>query len=342
MIGRAGWIAAVAALMLAGCGESNDPIRATGSSTVHPFTQAVGEAFVRQQAGRPAPVVDSVGTGPGMTAFCAGGGGDTPDIADASRPITKAEFETCQKNGVGQIVEVRIGLDGVVLVQAQSGPALALTRKAIYLALAATPLGKPNTAKTWRDVDPRLPAVPIKVRGPAASSGTHDQFLQLVMEPGCFEAMPAAHELQAKNDPQFDRLCRTTRTDGPYIVGGEDYAATVRTTAADPQAIAILGYSYLEANATTLRGLSIDGVAPDQTAIASGKYSGGRTLFLYVKRSHLKSKPDLQTFLNLYATMWNPNGPLAKIGLIPMSDSARQSSLSAITNGEPMDGQSLF
>ena len=342
MIGRPGWLAGALALALTGCGASNAPIQVTGSATVHPFTQAVGEAFVKQHGDRPAPTVDLLGTGPGIAAFCAGGGSDTPDIADASRRITKAEFATCQQNGVGQIVEVGIGLDGIALVQAKTGPALALTRKDIYLALAAMPMGKPNAARTWHDVDPRLPAVPIKVLGPAASSGTHDSFVELLLQPGCLDAMPSAHLLQAKNDPQFDRLCRATRTDGDYVTGGENYAATVKAVAADPQAVAILGYSYLEANGATLRGLTIDGVAPEQTAIASGKYPGGRTLFLYAKRARFKDKPDLQTFLTLYASMWEPGGPLAKLGLIPMSDGARQSARSAIVTGEPMDGEALF
>lgn len=342
MIGRAGWAAALL-LGLSKCGGgSSDPIRVTGSSTVHPFTQAVGEAFAKQQAGRPAPTVDSLGTGPGIAAFCAGGGSETPDIADASRRMTKAEYDLCQKNGIGQIIEARIGLDGIALAESTNGPKLALTRKDIYLALAATPNGKPNTARTWRDVNPTLPAVPIKVLGPAARSGTHDEFVQLLLEPGCFEAVPNAHALQAAGDAAFERLCGTTRTDGAYVVGGEDYGATVKAVARDPQAVGVFGYSYLEANAATLRGVPIDGVAPEQTAIASGKYPGGRTLFLYIKHSHLKSKPDLQPFLNLYATMWNPGGPLTQRGLIAMSDSARAAALRAITNGEPLDREALF
>lgn len=347
MSGRSSWLAAVLAVAfgatLTGCGGGgSQPIRVTGSSTVHPFTQMVGEAFAKQKAGRQAPSVDSLGTGPGIAAFCAGGGSDTPDIADASRRMTKAEFATCQKNGVGQIVEVRIGLDGIVLATATAEPKLTLDRKDIYLALAATPMGKPNTARTWRDVNPRLPAVPIKVIGPAATSGTHDQFVELLMEPGCFAAMPSAHDLQAKNDPSFATLCRTTRTDGAYVVGGEDYGATVKAVAGDPQAVGVLGYSYLEANAATLRGLPVDGVAPEQTQIASGKYPGGRTLFLYVKRAHLKDKPELQAFLNLYATMWHPGGLLTRHGLIAMSEGMRLASQNAITNGEPMDGEALF
>ncbi|WP_425228441.1 substrate-binding domain-containing protein [Sphingomonas sp.] len=340
-----GWSGAgAAALMLAltGCGGSDGAIRITGSSTVHPFTQAVSEAFAAQQAGRTAPAVDSIGTGQGIAAFCAGGGDDTPDIADASRRITRAEFDACQRNGAGPIMEVSIGRDGVALAEAAAGPHLTLSRKDIYLALAAMPMGHPNTARTWRDVDPRLPALPIKVLGPSATSGTHDQLLQLLIEPGCVQANPAAQAMMAQTDQSaFNQLCRAVRTDGVYVVGGEDYAATAQAVGRDAQAIGVFGYSYLE-SAHQLQGLAIDGVAPDQGTIANGTYPGGRTLMLYVKIAHLKNKPDLQAFLNLYATMWNPGGPLTRRGLIAMSDSARQAAQTAIANGEALDREALF
>ena len=334
---------AALAVALTACGKSSEPVRATGSSTIYPFTRVVADAFVQANAGRPRPVIVSTGTGPGFRAFCAGVGGDTPDIADASRRMKKAEFDQCLAHGVKEIVEVRFGLDGIALAESNQGPKLELTRKDIYLALAANPSGKPNAARTWRDVNPRLPAIPIKVLGPPPGSGTRDLFVDQLLEPGCFEAVPAARQMQTSGDPAvFDRMCRQLRADGAYVAEGENDTVTVRGIERDPQAVGVFGYSYLERNGSRLRGVPIDGVAPDNASISAGRYPGGRTLYLYIKKQNLKDKPDLQAFLDLYATMWNPNGPLAKIGLIVMSDGARETARQAVADGILLDREQLF
>lgn len=345
MFGRSAILAVttVAALALASCGEDADPIRSAGSSTVYPFTTAVAAAFVQEKSGRKAPLVESTGTQAGIMRFCEGPGPDSFDIADASRRMKRVEYERCQKNGIGDIIEIPIGLDGLALAESNQGPKFQLTRKQIYLALAANPMGKPNTAKTWKDVDPKLPAIPIQLLGPPTTSGTRDAFVELILQMGCLEAMPEAKQLQTSGDPAvFDKTCRQLRTDGPYVTEGEDDNVIVRKLESSPNALGLFGYSYLEQNANRLRGVPIDGVAPTYDAIASGKYPGVRTLYLYVKKKHLKPKPELLDFLNTYASMWGPNGPLTKRGLIAMSEAGRKRSADAIKNEYVLDSSQLF
>jgi len=345
MLARLGMLclATASAFALASCGSNADPIRTAGSSTVYPFTKAVADAFVQAKSGRQAPIVESTGTQPGIMRFCEGAGPDTFDIADASRRMKRVEYQRCQKNGVGDIIEIAIGLDGLALAESNKGPKLQLSRKQLYLALAADPMGKPNGARTWKDVDPKLPAIPIQVLGPPIASGTHDAFIDLILEMGCFEAMPAAKEMQMSGDPAiFDKVCRRLRADGAYVAEGEDDNAIVKAIEANPNALGLFGYSYLEQNARRLYGVPIDGVAPTYGAIAAGKYPGVRTLYLYVKKKHLKPKPELLDFLDMYASMWGPEGPLTRHGLIAMSENGRKRSAAAIKEQHVLDSSQLF
>lgn len=327
-------------LALAGCSQASDPIRIIGSSTVYPFTTAVAAAFVAAKKG-PAPTVESTGTVAGFETFCSVQGG--ADIADASRRITLAEYRKCQANHVGDLLEIPIGLDGIAVVEANAGPKLTLSRKDLYLALAAFPMGKPNGAKTWHDVNPQLPAIPIKVIGPPTSSGTRDVFEQLVLQPGCIQAYPAARALLAASDPSLlAHACHEIRKDGPYSERGTDYGVIVQHLQQNPDALGVFGYSYLEQNAGKLHGVPVDGIAPDAGTIGSGKYPAMRTLYLYVKVRHLAGKPALQAFIDLYASMWSPGGPLARAGLVAMSDSARQRAAETVKRAVPLDEGSLL
>ena len=233
----------VAALALAGCdGNSAREIRVVGSSTVYPFTTAVAEAFVNQGGDRRAPVIESIGTGAGLKRFCEGVGWEFPDIANASRRIKKSEFELCAKNQVGEIMEVQIGVDGVALAESNRGPGLTLSKKDVYLALAANPMGRPNAARTWAEVNPALPAIPIQVMGPPATSGTRDALVELVIEPGCAAADPAAKALKAAKDTApYDLRCKRIRDDGAYIDKGENDNLIVQGLAANPNAVGVFG-----------------------------------------------------------------------------------------------------
>ncbi len=334
MLERLGLLA-LASFALTSCdGTSMRAVTVVGSSTVLPFTKAVATAFVAADEGRRTPTIESTGTGGGMIRFCEGVGAKYPDMVNASRRMRATEFDTCQANGVKEIIEVPIGLDGIAFAESNDGPKIALTRKDVYLALAANPMGKPNTAKLWKDVNPALPATPIIVLGPPATSGTRDAFVELILETGCLAAMPAAKDLKANPDPAvFDAACRALRKDGPYVEKGEDDDLIVEGLSDNRNAIALVGFSYLEKNRSRLHGVPIEGVSPTYQDIANGKYPGVRSLYLYVKKKHLDAMPELQEFLKLYATMWVPGGPLAERGLIPAPDKVRRRAAETIANG---------
>jgi phosphate transport system substrate-binding protein len=334
---------ACSAFALASCGgNATRPIRVVGSSTVFPFTTAVAEAFVNKDKGNAAPVIESIGTGAGFKAFCEGVGEQFPDIANASRRMRRTEYDNCQKNGVGEILEVQIGLDGVVLAESNNGPKLKLSRKDIYLALAANPMGKPNTAKTWKDVDPSLPAIPIYVMGPPATSGTRDAFTELMLEAGCLEAYPDAKAIKQGSDPaKYREVCQRIRDDGPYVDKGENDNLIVQGLTQNPNALGIFGYSYLEENLDRLHGTPVDGVDPTNNNIVTGQYPGGRPLFIYVKKRHIKAVRGLQDFLNLYATLWVPKGDLTKRGLIAAPSEVQAHSAEVIDKGIALDPAQL-
>lgn len=334
---------ALSALALAACNQQStrDQIKVVGSSTVYPFTTAVAEAFVNRNSQAKAPVIEQGGTGAGMKLFCGGIGVAHPDIVNASRRIKKSEMELCQKNGVTDIIEVQIGADGIALAESNNGPKMTLTRKDVYLALAANPMGKPNSFKTWKDVNPTLPAIPIKVLGPPSTSGTRDAFAELILEPGCEEANPQAKALKESDKNAFDNLCLLIRSDAAYIDSGENDNLIVQKLSTDPNALGIFGYSYLEENKQRLHGVPINGVTPSYETIASNSYPGARALYIYVKKQHLKAVPGLKEFLTQYASMWAPDGPLVKRGLIASPQAARDAAAKTIDLETPLDPASL-
>jgi phosphate transport system substrate-binding protein len=333
---------AAAALALGGCdGDSAREIRIAGSSTVYPFTTAVAEAFVNQGGGRKAPVVESIGTGAGLKRFCDGVGWEYPDIANASRRIKASEYALCRRNGAGDILEVQIGVDGVALAEANNGPKLRLTKQDVFLALAAEPRGRANPARTWAQVNPALPAIPIQVMGPPATSGTRDALVELVVEPGCLLADPAAAALKATDTAAYERRCKRIRDDGAYIDKGENDNLIVQGLTTNPNAIGVFGYSYLEENLDRLHGVALDGVSPSYASIAEGRYPGARPLYLYVKKRHLRAVPGLADFLALYATMWNPGGRLAERGLIAAPAAVRARAAAVVATRRSLDPAGL-
>ncbi|HWW63341.1 MAG TPA: PstS family phosphate ABC transporter substrate-binding protein [Sphingomonadaceae bacterium] len=330
---------AVAALALAGCGGkggdvTRDQIRVVGSSTVYPYTTAVAEAFARKTPGTKAPIVESTGTGAGMKLFCAGVGARFPDIADASRRIKPSEYADCAKNGVKDIVEIQIGIDGITLAQSKAGPSLNLTEADVYKALAADPFGKPQTAKTWRDVNPALPAIAIQVYGPPPTSGTRDAFAELMLMKGC-ESDQATKAIT--DEDRKKAICTKLREDGAYVESGENDNLIVQKLGANPNAVGIFGFSFLEENGATLRGVPIQGVEPTYETIASYKYPGARPLFIYVKSAHLAAIPGLKAFIAEYASAWGPDGYLRRRGLVVAPEDVRQENVAIATNLTPLD-----
>ena len=336
-------------LLLAGCQDqangggagSRDWITAVGSSTVYPFTTLVAEQYVAANPDARAPVIESTGTGAGMKLFCAGVGAGHPDIEDASRRMRATEYRACEHNGVGPVIEVQIGIDGIAFAEARNGATMALTPADLYRALAATPDGRPNTARTWQDVNPTLPATRIQVYGPPATSGTRDALAELILTRGCEDSNPAARSLATSNPDAHKALCTRIREDGVYIDAGENDNLIVQKLAANPDAIGVFGYSYLEENAATVNGVAINGVAPTYATIASGAYPGSRPLYVYVKKAHLTAVPGLRQFLQLYAANWGAGGPLVRRGLIAAPDALRARSAAIIARETPLDPRVL-
>lgn len=338
-------VVALPALLLAGCGgdagsAGRDQIKVVGSSTVYPFTTAVAEQFVAKNDGMKAPVVESTGTGAGMKLFCSGVGAQYPDIANASRRIKKAEYEDCQKNGVKDVIELQVGIDGIALIEANNGPKMALTTEDVYKALAATPYGKPQTAKTWKDVNPALPAIAIKVLGPPTTSGTRDSLAELILEKGC-DKNPEMAALKKSDEAKHKAVCTKVREDGMYVAQGENDNLIVQKLNADPTAIGVLGYSFLEENLASVKGVSINGVAPSYATIADFSYPGARALYIYVKGGHLNAVPGLKEFVAEYASAWSPGGYLAKRGLISAPDDVRAANADIAAKFTNLDGSAL-
>jgi len=300
-------------------------IRIVGSSTVYPFTAKVAEQFGRT-TGFPTPVIESTGTGGGFKLFCAGTGRDTPDVTNASRAIKDSEREACAANGVAGVTEVAIGYDGIVVANDKDSVRYDLTRRQLFLALAKqVPQGEgegklvDNPHTRWSDVDPSLPAVEIEVLGPPPTSGTRDAFVELVMEPGCKETGWIA-ALADTDEDRYKQICHTLREDGVYVDAGENDNLIVQKLEANPDALGIFGYSFLEENRDRLQGSPIDGVAPTFDNIAAQTYPVARPLFIYVKDAHVGTVPGVAEFVREFTSdrAIGEDGYLAEIGLIPL------------------------
>jgi phosphate transport system substrate-binding protein len=303
--------------------SARDQIRIVGSSTVYPFTTAVAEQFGKSGAGK-TPVVESTGTGGGMKLFCAGVGESHPDLTNASRAMKKSEFEDCQKNGVKDIVEIKVGIDGLTIAQSKAGPGIKLTMEQVFLALAAQVPDKDgklidNPNKTWSDIDKALPNIKIEVLGPPPTSGTRDSFHELFMEVGAKKIASLA-ALQKSDAKAFDKVWKSLRKDGAYVEAGENDNVIVQKLEANKNAFGVFGYSFLEENTAKLKGVPIDGVNPDYDTISAGKYKGARPLFVYVKKQHIGVVPGIDKFVAEYtsAKALSKDGYLARKGLVAL------------------------
>lgn len=324
----------------AGGGATRDSIRAVGSSTVYPFAKAIAESLAKSNPDIKSPIIESTGTGGGMKLFCAGVGAQHPDVENASRRMKKSEFEECQANGVKDIVEIQVGLDGIAFAEAKSGKAMKLSPEIVYKALAAKPFGKDQTAKTWADVDPSLPADPILVYGPPSTSGTRDAMKELILEAGC-KTDPAMKALKDSNEDEYKKICTEVRNDGAYVDAGENDNLIVQKIEANPKAIGVFGFSYLEENMDKLNGLTMKGVAPTYATISDFSYPGARPLYIYVKKAHLEAIPGLKAFVAEWSKHWGKDGLLAKAGMVVSPDAVLAASLEAATKYPAMTGEDL-
>ncbi len=332
-------LAAVMVAVTAGTAEARDQIRIVGSSTVYPFATTVAEQFGKTTSFK-TPVIESTGSGGGLKLFCAGVGVEHPDITNASRAIKSSEVETCAKNGVTDVTEVKVGYDGIALANAKSAPRMSITRQQLFLAVAAT-VPNPDGSETlvdnpymkWSDVDSSLPDTKIEVLGPPPTSGTRDAFAELAMEGGCktFDFIKA---MKKSDKSKYKAVCHGVREDGAYVEAGENDNLIVQKLEANPAAFGIFGYSFLDQNSDKVQGSVIDGGEPTFENIASGKYAVSRPLFFYVKKAHVGTIPGIREYLAEFTSdkAWGPEGYLTDKGLVPMPEAERNDYRNAAMN----------
>ncbi|HEB79012.1 MAG TPA: PstS family phosphate ABC transporter substrate-binding protein [Rhodospirillales bacterium] len=321
-------LATLATIALTGAAEARDQIRIVGSSTVFPFSTAVAEQFGKTSSFK-TPIVESTGSGGGLKLFCAGVGDGRPDIANASRRIKKSEVERCASNGVTDIVEVKIGYDGIVMANSNKAKPFKLSLRDVFLGLAKDIPAedgktKPNPYKTWKQVNKNLPNIAIHVLGPPPTSGTRDAFAELAMEGGC-KTFPWVKALKKRDKKAYKALCHAIREDGAFIEAGENDNLIVQKLVADKDALGIFGYSFLDQNSDKVQGSVINGHAPTFGNIADGKYPLSRPLFFYVKKAHMDKVAGIREFINEFTSdkTWGDEGYLADKGLIPMPKEER-------------------
>ena len=333
---------AVVALNLSATAEARSQMRAVGSSTVYPFAKAVAERIARVNPRLGTPIIESTGTGAGMKLFCAGVGERFPDVENASRRMKASEAKQCAANGVTQVTEIQVGIDGIAFATAKGTPLQSVTTREIYMALAKTPFGKPNRARTWKDVNSRFPALPIRVYGPPPTSGTRDALVELIMTVGC-ESNPVMAALKKSNETKHKAVCTGMREDGAFIEAGENDNLIVQKIEANRGTIGIFGYSYLEENAGRLKGVQINGVDPTYEAISSFKYPGARPLYIYIKNAHAGAIPAVRAYAAEFTkeSAFGPNGYLRRAGLIAAPNAVRARSQLAARGLRPLNLASL-
>lgn len=322
-------LAAAITIAAIGAAEARDQIRIVGSSTVFPFSTTVAEHFGKTTKFK-TPVVESTGSGGGMKLFCAGVGEEYPDVTNSSRRIKKSEFDKCTANGIN-IIEVKIGFDGIVLGSSKAGADIDLTLTQVFLALAKkVPVdGKlvDNPYKMWSDIDAKLPQQKIEVLGPPPTSGTRDAFVEIAMEGGC-KGVFGAKELGLTK-----KACHIIREDGAFIEAGENDNLIVQKLVTNPNALGIFGFSFLDQNADKIKAATINGAPAEFENIADGNYPVSRSLYFYVKQQHVGVIPGIKEFVSEFTSenAWGLDGYLIDKGLIPLPDDERQSVMEAAT-----------
>ncbi len=325
---------------------ARDQIRIVGSSTVYPFTTTVAEAFGKT-TGMKTPVVESTGTGGGMKLFCSGLGEDKPDFTNASRRIKKSEFEDCAKNGVTEVIEIKVGFDGLSVAHSKDAKDLGLSKQQIFMALAKDVPDKdgklvPNPYTMWSDIDPSLPATKIEVLGPPPTSGTRDSFAELVMEAGAAK-FKSLEELKKADAKAFEKVWKSMREDGAFIEAGENDNLIVQKLQANPDALGIFGFSFLEQNAATVKDVAIDGVEASYETIASGDYKVSRPLFVYGKKQHADVIPGFKEFIAEYVSdkALGEEGYLADKGLVTLPGDQAEKTRAVATALDVLKGDEL-
>ena len=302
---------------------ARDNVQVAGSSTVLPYASIVAEAF-GENTDFPTPVVESGGSSAGLKRFCEGVGENTIDVANASRKIREAEIEACAANGVTDIIEVRIGYDGIVFASQQSGPEFTAFEPAdIYNAIGAKVMKDgelvDNAYNSWTEFNADLPDAEIAMFIPGTKHGTREVFEEKVLLPGC-EATGAMQAMLdgGMSEDDAEDACLDVRTDGKSVDIDGDYTETLARIDANTNGIGVFGLAFYENNTDKLKVATMSGVEPTTETIAEGEYPVSRPLFFYVKKAHFGSIPGLKEYAQFFVAdeLAGPNGPLANYGLV--------------------------
>lgn len=304
-------------------------IHIVGSSTIYPFSTKVAQEFSEITGQK--IVVESTGSGGGHKLFCQSKTLNSPSITTSSRRQKKSEFDRCVANDIDDIIEIKIGFDGIVIANIKDAQPANIRIRDIYMALAKTiPTSdtnctlRPNPHTTWQDINPDLPAHTIEAYGPPPTSGTRDAFVEIAMEGGA-RTIPCLASLQQNNPEAFIRIAHTLREDGKWIDGGENDNAVVQTLINTPTAIGVLGYSFLDQNMDKIKGLNVDGIVPSFETISTGSYPLSRSLYMYLKKDHIGKIEGLEAYAHEFISdqASGAEGYLKEIGLVPLPDTDR-------------------
>lgn len=326
--------------------SARDQLQISGSSTVLPYATIVAEAF-GENTDFNTPVVEGGGSGAGRKKLCEGVGETTIDIANSSSRIKQSDIDLCATNGVTEIMEVRIGYDGIVFASDIAGADFALTPADVWGALAAQTVKEgalvANAAKTWAEVNPALPAQDIMVFVPGTKHGTREVFDIKLLEEGCKTAGAYDLYLAASTGADDDAKkadaiagCHGLRTDGASVDIDGDYTETLSRIAANKAAVGVFGLSFYENNTDKLKVATINGIVPSVDTISKGDYPVSRPLYFYVKKAHIGVIPGLQEYIDFFVSddMAGPGGALADYGLVP--DPMLAETQAAVAAGTPM------
>lgn len=303
--------------------NSRDYITMVGSSTVYPFATIIAEEFGAEDKFK-IPTVESIGTGGGFKLFCLGLGYEYPDFADASRRIESGELEKCRKNGVKELIEIKIGYDGIVLANSIDGMKYDLSKEEIFLALAkqVPQNGKlvDNFYQRWSQINPKLPNSKILIYGMPPTSGTRDSFVEMVMNEVCDHKKEyiAAYD----NFAIRSKKCKIIRGDDKFIEVGENPNLIIQKLKNNQNALGIFGFSYLAQNRNVIKPVTINGVSPSFETIASNSYKLSRPLFIYAKKQHINMIPGMKEMILAIISKDNigKDGYLLEKGLVPLTD----------------------
>jgi len=341
---------AIAALS-ATAAMARENVQVAGSSTVLPYASIVAEAF-GENFDFPTPVVESGGSSAGLKRFCEGVGENTIDIANASRAMREKEVKACAEAGVTDIIEVRIGYDGIVFASQKSGPAFTEFEAGDWFNALSPMIVKDgalveNPNQTWADANPDLPAVEIAAFIPGTKHGTREVFEEKVLVEGCkatgaYDLFLAAAEGgdEKARKKAAKSACYEVRTDGKSVDIDGDYTETLARIDSNQDGIGVFGLAFYENNTDKLKVATMGGVSPSTETIATGEYPVSRPLFFYIKKAHLGVIPGLKEFAEFFVSdeIAGPDGPLAEYGLV--SDPELAATQASVSDETVMGGGS--